>query len=128
MFTTLVKQAKSVFAVSPGNVPKVQNAYICEVSYEPMEIKTLLMRHGKKTNAGKDEFNQCVIGFMLEDGTRANLIETRRTFRLVATADRPKNITAGAKELEKMYRRRRPGQIIRVALDKETGEYYLAGS
>lgn len=129
MLTNLVKHVKnSLGAITPAHAPKVQSAYICEVAYAPMEIKTLLMRKGKKTTAGKDEFNQCIIGFMLEDGTRATLVETRRTFRLVSTENRSKNITTGSKDLEKMYRKRQPGQIIQVALDETNGEYYLAGS
>ena len=127
MLSAIMHKTKQMFAPQPSSMPVIQSAYICEVSYAPMEIKSLMMRKGKKTVAGKDEFNHCVIGFMLEDGTRAQLIESRRTFRLIDTADRPKNLAAGAKELEKMYRRRRPGQIIRVALDDSTGEYYLAG-
>lgn len=123
---SLADRLKEMFA-GPAAAPVVQNAYILDAVYAPMEIKTLLMRANKSTKAEATDFNHCTITFMLENGEQGTLIESRRIYRLVDTDNRPKNITAGNQQAEEMYRNRRPGQIIKVAKDVMTGEYYLAG-
>lgn len=121
---SLKTRLKDMLAM-PTMAPVIQSARILEASYEPMETKTLLLRANKATKAENVDFNHCTITFEFENGDQGTLTETRRVFRLVDTNNRPRNISSGNAVVKERYQNRRPGQIINVALDYQTGEWYL---